>query len=445
MSHGRSVLVVALVGLASLALCGPHGTRAQAQEGYTPAPENLKARAWFQEARFGLFVHWGVYSVAGEGEWVMNNKRITVAEYERDFPPAFNPLKFDAAEWVRMVKAAGMRYITITSKHHDGFAMWDSRVSGYDVVERTPYGKDILKLLADECRRQGIKLFFYHSQLDWHHPDYFPRGRTGRFAGRDDKGEWFRYLDYMDRQLEELLTGYGELGGIWFDGWWDKPEADWRLDRTYGLIHKLQPAALVGANHHRRPFPGEDFQMFEKDLPGHNTAGFNEQSELGTLPYEMCDTINNAWGYNKTDGRHKSTKQLVQLLVKAAGYDANFLLNVGPRPDGTIQPEHASRLAEVGQWLQKNGETIYGTRGGPLPPRPWGVTTHKGNRVFVHVLAWQDAVLSIAPPPKPVRKASLFATGAPVGFKLEKDALTLRLDPKAIDPVDTIVVLELGQ
>ena len=159
----------------------------------------------------------------------------------------------------------------------------------------------------------------------------------------------------------------------------------------------------------------------------------------------MCDTINNSWGYNKTDGRHKSTKELVHLLVKAAGYDANFLLNVGPRPDGTIQPEHASRLAEVGQWLQKNGETIYGTRGGPLPPRPWGVTTHKGNRIFVHVLDWQDPVLSIARPPKLVKKASLFSTGAAVKFTLDKDALLLRLDPKALDPLDTIVVLELAE
>jgi len=417
---------------------------ATAQEGYTPPPANLAARAWFQEARFGLFIHWGAYAVAGDGEWVMHNKRITVAEYERDYPPAFNPAKFDAAAWVRMVKAAGMRYITITSKHHDGFAMWDSKVSDYDIVERTPYGKDVLRQLADECRKQDVKLFFYHSQLDWHHPDYFPRGRTGRFSGRDDKGDWFRYLDYMDQQLSELLTGYGDIGGIWFDGWWDKPEADWRLDKTYHLIHRLQPAALVGANHHRKPFPGEDFQMFEKDLPGHNTAGFNEDSELGSLPFEMCETINNSWGYNKTDGRHKSTKQLVQLLVKAAGYDANFLLNVGPRPDGTIQPEHASRLAEVGQWLEKNGETIYGTRGGPLPPRPWGVTTHKGSRVFVHVLDWQDPVLSVARPPRPVKKASLFATGAAVKFTLEKDAVLLRLDPKALDPLDTIVVLELA-
>ncbi len=438
MARARTRGVVALAAVLA-------ASAVTAQDGYTPSAGNLAARAWFQEARFGLFIHWGVYSVAGDGEWVMHNKRITVAEYERDFPPAFNPTKFDAAAWVAMVKAAGMRYITITSKHHDGFAMWDSKVSAYDIVERTPYAKDVLKPLAEECRKQGVKLFFYHSQLDWHHPDYFPRGRTGRFTGRDDKGEWFRYLDYMDQQLEELLTGYGEIGGIWFDGWWDKPEADWRLDRTYGLIHKLQPAALVGANHHRKPFPGEDFQMFEKDLPGHNTAGFNEHSELGSLPFEMCETINNSWGYNKTDGRHKTTKLLVLLLVKAAGYDANFLLNVGPRPDGTIQAEHASRLAEVGQWLKKNGETIYGTRGGPLPPRPWGVTTHKGNRVFVHVLDWQDPVLSLARPPKPVKAASLFSTGAPVKFTLEKDALLLRLDPKAIDPLDTIVVLELGQ
>jgi len=416
---------------------------AAAQEGYTPSPENLKARAWFQEARFGLFVHWGVYAVAGEGEWVMQNKRITVSEYERDFPPAFNPAKFDAAAWVRMAKGAGMRYITITSKHHDGFAMWDSKLSGYDVVERTPYGRDILKQLADECRKQGIKLFFYHSQLDWHHPDYFPRGRTGRFSGRDDAGSWSKYLDYMDGQLTELLTGYGEVAGIWFDGWWDNPQADWRLGRTYGLIHELQPAALVGANHHRMPFPGEDFQMFEKDLPGHNTTGFNEDSVLGTLPFEMCETINNSWGYNKNDGRHKSTKELVQLLVKAAGYDANLLLNVGPRPDGAIQDEHQARLAEVGQWLQANGETIYGTRGGPLPPRPWGVTTQKGTRVFVHVLDWQDPVLAIGRPPKPVKAASLFRGGAPVKFALEKDAVVLRLDPKARDPLDTIVVLEL--
>jgi alpha-L-fucosidase len=416
---------------------------ASAQEGYTPTPDNLKARQWFQEARFGLFIHWGVYAVAGEGEWVMQQKRITIPEYERDLPPAFNPVKYDPAAWVAMAKAAGMKYITITSKHHDGFAMFDSKVSDYDVVDRTPYGKDVLKMLADACHEEGVKLFFYHSQLDWHHPDYFPRGGTGRFAGRDENGDWNRYLDYMDAQLKELLTGYGEVGGIWFDGWWDKPEADWRLGRTYKVIHDLQPAALVGSNHHRRPNPGEDFQMFEKDLPGANTAGFNDKVEIGTLPFEMCDTINQSWGYNKHDGGYKSTKEIVQLLVKAAGYDANLLLNVGPRPDGTIQPEFVKRLAEVGEWLKANGETIYGTRGGPLPPRPWGVTTHKGGRVFVHVLDWKDAVLAIPRPPKPVESASFFGSGKPVRFTVDKDALLLHLEPAALDPIDTIVVLEV--
>jgi alpha-L-fucosidase len=418
---------------------------ASAQEGYTPTPENLAARQWFQEARFGLFIHWGVYAVAGEGEWVMQQKRMTIPEYERDMPPFFNPVEYDPAAWVAMAKAAGMRYITITSKHHDGFAMFDSKVSDYDVVDRTPYGKDVLKMLAEACRKEGMKLFFYHSQLDWHHPDYFPRGRTGRFSGRDDAGDWNRYLDYMDAQLRELLTSYGEIGGIWFDGWWDKPEADWRLGRTYKLIHDLQPAALIGSNHHRKPFPGEDFQMFEKDLPGANTAGFNDKVEIGTLPFEMCDTINRSWGYNKNDTSYKSTKEIVQLLVKAAGYDANLLLNVGPRPDGTIQPEFVKRLAEVGDWLKANGETIYGTRGGPLPPRSWGVTTQKGDRVFVHILDWKDAVLSMPRPTRPVRSASLFRTAKPVRFTLDREALLLRLDPAALDPVDTIVVLELGR
>ncbi len=434
--------LVAAVAAALLAGTAPPSS---AQEGYAPSPENLKARAWFQEARFGLFIHWGVYAVPGEGEWVMNNKRITGPEYERDMPPAFNPVKYDPAAWVAMAKAAGMKYITITSKHHDGFAMWDSKVSGYDVVDRTPYGKDVLKMLAEACRKEGIKLFFYHSHLDWHHPDYFPRGRTGRFSGRDDQGDWYRYLDYMDAQLKELLTGYGDIGGIWFDGWWDKPEADWRLGKTYKLIHDLQPAALVGNNHHRLPFPGEDFQMFEKDLPGHNTAGFNEDSKVGELPREMCETINNAWGYNKNDSRYKTTKQIVQLLVKSAGYDANLLLNVGPRPDGSIQPEFVERLAEVGDWLKAKGETIYGTRGGPLPPRPWGVTTQKGNRVFVHVLDWPDAALALPRPSKAVKAASYFGSAKPVPFKLEKDSLVLRLDPAALDPVDTIVVLEMAQ
>ena len=306
-----------------------------AQTGYTPTEENLKNREWFQDAKYGMFLHWGVYSVmAGGGdmgiaEWIMDRKQIPILAYE-NLPNYFNPTEFDPAEWVSVVKDAGMKYITITSKHHDGFAMFNSEISDWDIVERTKYGKDVLKLLKEECDKQGIKLFFYYSQLDWHHPDYYPRGRTGQnYTGRPESGDWNSYIEYMNTQLTELLTNYGEIGGIWFDGMWDQWNADWQLDKTYTLIHKLQPGTLIGSNHHRAPFPGEDFQMFERDLPGENSMGFNQTSSISPLPLEMCETMNGSWGYNIKDRRFKSTKQLIQTMVKAAGYGANFLLNNG--------------------------------------------------------------------------------------------------------------------
>lgn len=274
-----------------------------AASSYQPAPENLAMRQWFRNARFGIFIHWGVYSVLEDGEWVMQIQKMPIAEYEK-LPAQFNPTKYDATQWVDLFTQAGARYVTITSKHHDGFAMWDSAASDWDIVDRTPYKRDVLKQLADACQRQGLKLFFYHSQLDWHHPDYFPRGRTGQYAGRPDSGDFNKYLDTMNAQLAELLSGrYGKLGGIWFDGWWDQhdrregadPRAtrvDWRLDQTYALIHRLQPQALIGNNHHVSVFPGEDFQMFERDLPGENMAGHDRGAQISGLPLETCDTIN---------------------------------------------------------------------------------------------------------------------------------------------------------
>jgi alpha-L-fucosidase len=380
-----------------------------------------------------------VYSVLGDGEWVMNNRKLRASEYER-LPPQFNPTGFDAAAWVATAKAAGMKYITITSKHHDGFAMYDSKVSDWDIVDRTPYKRDVLRQLADECRKQGLKLFFYYSQLDWHHPDYFPRGRTGRDADRPERGDFDKYLDYMDAQLTELLTGYGPIAGIWFDGWWDRKDANWRLDRTYALIHKLQPAALVGSNHHRAPFPGEDFQMFEKDLPGQNATGFSGDSVVSQLPLETCETINGAWGWNIGDRKWKSTQELVRYLVRAAGMNANFLLNVGPQPNGKLQAEQVERLREMGAWLKVNGASIYGTRGGPLPPRPWGVTTRKGKTVFVHVLDWADPQL-IIPSVGKVKQARALRGGAAVKLQETAGGLLIELPPR--DPLDTVVALEL--
>ncbi len=206
------------------------------------------------------------------------------------------------------------------------------------------------------------------------------------------------------------------------------------------MIHKLQPAAMVGNNHHLPPFEGEDFQMFEKDLPGGNTAGFNSESKIGTLPLETCETINGAWGYDSRDKNFKSTRQLIHYMVKAAGNNANFLLNVGPKPDGTVQDEFQIRLREMGEWLGKNGESIYGTRGGPITPRPWGVTTQKGTKTFVHVLDWQDELLAI--PKLPFKNASLLTSGKPVTLRDVDGGMLLHLPTADRDPVDTVVVLE---
>jgi alpha-L-fucosidase len=414
---------------------------ATAQWKYEPSAENLKNREWFKSARFGMFIHWGVYSVLGDGEWVMNIQQIPVKTYEK-LPAFFNPTQFDPAAWVQMAKAAGMKYITITSKHHDGFAMWDSKVSDYNIVKRTPYGKDVLKMLAQECRKEGIKLFFYHSHLDWRHPDYFPRGNTGgKWTGRPESGDWYKYLDYMDAQLKELLTEYGDVAGIWFDGMWDKKDADWRLEKTYKLIHELQPGALVGNNHHVKPYEGEDFQMFEKDLPGHNTTGFSSEQHVSDLPKETCETINNSWGFSLKDNQHKNQKTLIQYLVKASGYGANLLLNVGPMPNGKIQQEHIEVLKQVGNWLQIHGTTVYETQGGPLSPREWGVTTQRGNTVYMHILQWQDESLTIPSWGKKIVSVKLFG-GQPLKFSENEFGITIRI-PKAVqNEIDTIVELK---
>ena len=432
--HMMTAKTKTLLSLSALLLCAA-GASAQT---YVPSESNLKARKWFQDAKFGMFIHWGVYSVPGRGEWVMNQEKIPISEYEK-FAPQFNPTKFSAAEIVGLAKSAGMKYITITSKHHDGFAMFGTKQNKWNIVDATPYGKDPLKALAEECRKQGIKLFFYHSQLDWHSPDYYPRGQTGKTAGRPESGDFNHYLEFMDAQLTELLTNYGDIAGIWFDGMWDKPDADWQLQRTYTLIHKLQPAALIGSNHHHAPFDGEDFQMFEKDLPGANTAGFN-QTSISALPLETCETLNGAWGYNKDDHNFKSVPALIHYLVRAAGANANFLLNIGPMSTGEVSPEFVERLHAMGAWLEKNGETIYGTRGGPITPRPWGVSTVKGDKVYLHVLDWKDEYL-VLPDLPGIGQAHLYGSTTKLDLSRLNGGTLLHL-PKELDPIDTIVVLE---
>jgi alpha-L-fucosidase len=433
----------AVIGALLLLGCPLGGPSLAGQSAGEVPAERLQAREEYRNDRFGMFVHWGAYSQLGNGEWVMQTQGIRVDEYEW-LASAFDPVKFDARAWVDVAVAAGMRHITITARHHDGFSMFDTDATDYDIVDWARYGRDPMAELAEACREAGIKLYFYYSQLDWHHPDYYPRGRTGHSTGRPEEGDWTAYLDFMDLQLEELLTRYGPIGGIWFDGVWDKPDAEWRLQETYALIHRLQPAALIIPNHHQDPLPGEDVQTFEQDLPGSNSAGWNTAG-IGELPLETSLTMNGSWGFNITDRRWKSTRELVHYLVRAAGADANLLLNVGPRPDGTLQPEAVERLRAVGEWVDVYGRSIYGTRGGPIGPRDWGVTTQKGDEVFVHVLDWTDAALTIPPLGRRVSRASMLASGAGVAFTQTVDGVTLVLPETEGGAIDRVVVLELSR
>ena len=408
---------------------------------YVPAPENLQARKEFQDNKFGIFLHWGIYSMTARGEWYMNDRNIHRDEYAK-LASGFYPSKFDAAQWVSAIKASGAKYITITSRHHDSFSMFDTKESDFDIVDATPFKRDVLKELADECHKQGIKLHFYYSHLDWKREDY-PLGKTGKGTGRPlGKENWQSYYRFMNNQLTELLTHYGPIGAIWFDGVWDQADDfDWQLEEQYALIHRLQPACLIGNNHHRTPYAGEDFQMFERDLPGENKAGFSEGQEISVLPLETCETMNKTWGYNIEDQHYKSSRTLIQLLVRAAGKNANLLMNIGPQPNGELPAVAVQRMKEMGEWMNQYGETIYGTRGGDVAPQAWGVSTRKGNRLFIHVLDWQETTLRL-PLKAKVKKAVQFMDGTALTFRQDKEGVLLTF-PKVPTEIDYVIELTL--
>jgi alpha-L-fucosidase len=249
----------------------------------------------------------------------------------------------------------------------------------------------------------------------------------------------------MDGQLRELLTNYGPIGGIWFDGMWDKPDADWHLQKTYSLIHQLQPAALIIPNHHQTPKPGEDVQTFERDLPGRNTAGFNTKYVSDQLPLESSNTLNDSWGFNIGDHKFKSPEEVEEMLVRAAGNNSNLLLNIGPMPNGEIEDEFVTRLHAVGEWMSRYGESIYGTRGGPIAPADWGVTTQKADKIYVHVLQWKAPLLALSPVEKTIKSAQEFGNGSAVEFKQTQDGVVLKVPPAGKSDVDRIIVLNVAQ
>lgn len=410
-------------------------------QGYTPSPDNLEARQAFSENRFGIFLHWGIYSLFGQGEWYMTTAGIDHREYAKA-AQAFYPHRFDARAWVAAFKAAGARYICFTTRHHDGFSMWDSQASDYNIMH-TPYGRDILRQLADECHRQGIRLHLYYSHLDWTREDY-PIGQTGRHTGRTGSADWASYYAFMNRQLTELLTNYGRVDAIWFDGMWDhrddNPPFDWQLEEQYALIHRLQPACLIGNNHHLAPIPGEDIQLFERDVPGENKAGYSGQA-IGELPLETCQTMNGMWGYKVTDQNYKSTTELIRLLVRTAAKGANLLLNVGPQPDGSLPDAALERLQEMGRWLAANGEAIYGTTAGGANAGDSIVTTRKGDHIYVHLL--QDNIKEVCLPLNArVKRAEDFTTHSRLPFEQRDGVLRFTVDRPG-DTADHIVKLTL--
>lgn len=433
-----------LLQAAIIVAMGAVVTPATAQENrYTPTPENLQARREFADSKFGIFIHWGIYSMFAQGEWYLQNAEIDKAEYAKA-ADAFYPHRFDAKAWVAAIKEAGAKYICFTSRHHDSFSMWDTAESDYNIVDATPFGRDVIKELADECHKQGIKLHLYYSHLDWARDEY-PMGRTGKkIIGRDTtKVDWPKYYDFMNRQLTELLTNYGEIGAIWFDGWWDHDEDsipfDWQLQEQYAMIHRLQPQCLVGNNHHQVPFSGEDIQIFERDLPGENKAGLSGQ-DVSRLPLETCQTMNGMWGYKLIDQNYKSTETLIQYLVSAAGKGANLLMNVGPQPNGEIPAAALQRLKEMGEWTRANGETIYGTTAGDIPVQEWGVTTRKGERLFVHIMNLDSTELFL-PLGCKVKKAFTYADKKPVKVKKTKGGVKLLFDetPAGVDYIVELI------
>ncbi|MCV6605020.1 MAG: alpha-L-fucosidase [Porticoccaceae bacterium] len=401
------------------------------------------AYEWYRDATFGMFIHWGLYSVEKDHEWEMQRNEWQIEDYEK-LAIQFNPTEFNAREWASAAKSAGMNYIVITTKHHDGFALWNTQQGDWNIMDRTPYKKDVIKALAAECQKQGIAFGLYYSHLDWYHPEYYPRGETGWDNGRAEAGDFDQYLDYLNAQVAELSSGeYGPIASFWFDGVWDiKEGVDWRLKETYDIIHNNLPHAMIGNNRFSLPQFGEDYQIFERSLPGHDTYKHNTR-EVSEYPLESADTMNKHWGYNEQDQAFKSTKQLVHYLVRAAGNNGNLLLNVGPPPSGKFQDQVVQGLRAVGEWNQRFGESIFKTRGGPMAEQTWGVMTQgkEGGKTYLHILETPGSKKLDVPIQGQITGVKLFGTDVAVPFSNDEN-LQIDLSAVALHEIDTILVIE---
>ena len=446
-------LAINLVAAAAIAqpLAGP-------APGALPAPASQEAKMkWFHEAKFGLFIHWGLYSIpAGEwkgqpipgiGEWIMNHAKIPVTEYEQ-LAKQFNPVKFDADAWVQMAQDAGMKYIVITSKHHDGFAMYHSAVSKYNIYDATPFHRDPLKELAAACARHGIRFGFYYSQSqDWHEPN--GAGNTWDF-GPDDKKDYDQYLrGKAEPQVKELLSNYGPICLIWFDT--ARMMTGDRGPRFVDIVHTLQPATLIDG---RLGVPGDYRSMGDNSIPNQVVQG----------DWEVPATLNHTWGFKKDDTDWKTPEDVTFKLVDIVSKGGNYLLNVGPTSEGIIPQASQDVLRAVGRWLKVNGESIYGAgptpfgeelgafdntrkdkKGGPLfvASTQWRCTTKPG-RLYIHLFHWPDGQFEVSKVNGKVKKAYLLADASHKSLKVKQsgDTVTVALPAQAPDHMDSVLVLE---
>jgi alpha-L-fucosidase len=435
------------------------GTSADApQQAESPAARDARM-AWWRDARFGMFIHWGLYAVpAGEyngkrskeiGEWIMSWANIPRAQYEQ-FAPRFNPVKFDAAAIVGAAKNAGMKYIVITSKHHDGFSMFDSAVSNYDIVDSTPYKKDPMRALADEAKRQGLKFCFYYSIMDWHHPSQYvnapdkdPTAGNSKTQMKDGRKQ--EYVDYMKAQLRELVTKY-DPAVLWFDGEW----VDWWTEEDgqdlYNYVRSHKPGILInnrvgkgrkgmeGLNKSDRVYSG-DFGTPEQQIPASGLPG---------VDWESCMTMNDTWGFKSYDENWKSSETLIRNLIDIVSKGGNYLLNVGPTAEGEIPAASRERLAAMGRWLSTNGVAIYGTTASPFTSQlPWGRATRKGDTVYLHVFNWpQGGTLDVPAFNATVKSATLLAGHATLDVQKTADGISIKVPAQAPDSVASVIALQ---